>query len=126
LVALRLLLVDDYPPLRLLLRELLCPRGFEVAGEAGDGADAVQLLDHLACDVVIMDLNMPTMGGVEATTRIRAQHPRIHIVGFSSTDDPSAVEHLLQAGANAHFSKLDYDGLIDHLYGVRAARPQAG
>jgi CheY-like chemotaxis protein len=116
---LRVILADDHAPLRALLRELLGPRECVVVGEAEDGAQAVELVDELACDAVIMDLNMPVMNGLDATALIRARHPGVHIVAFTSSTEPEVVAGLLSAGADAHFSKLDYNGLIDHLVGVR-------
>jgi CheY-like chemotaxis protein len=115
----RVILADDHAPLRALLRELLGPRDCVVVGEAEDGARAVELVDEVPCDAVIMDLNMPVMNGLDATALIRARHPDLHIVAFTSSTEPEVVAALLSAGADAHFSKLDYNGLIDHLVGVR-------
>jgi CheY-like chemotaxis protein len=114
-VAFRVILADDYPPLRALLRELLPPRGIEIVGEAEDGRAAVDLVDRVPCDAVLMDLNMPVMNGVDATTAIRRGHPDLHVVAFTSSMEPGDVAALAAAGVDAHFSKLDYDGLIDHL-----------
>jgi CheY-like chemotaxis protein len=115
----RVILADDHAPLRALLRELLGPRDCVVVGEAEDGARAVELVDEIGCDAVIMDLNMPVMNGMEATSIIRARHPDVHIVAFTSSTEPEIVAGLLSAGADAHFSKLDYNGLIDHLVSLR-------
>ena len=112
---LRLVLVDDYQPLRQLLTELLTPRGIEVVGEAGEGSQALDVLERTPCDIVVMDLNMPGMNGLEATKRIAQRHPDVRIVAFTSTDDPPAIRSLLDAGAAEHFHKLDMDGLIDYL-----------
>jgi DNA-binding NarL/FixJ family response regulator len=111
----RIVLVDDYEPMRVLLRELLVPRGCEVVGEASDGEEAVDLVDRTPCDVVVMDLNMPRMDGAEATRRILAGHPDVEVVAFTSTDEGRDIARLLEAGATAHYQKLDHDGLIDHL-----------
>jgi DNA-binding NarL/FixJ family response regulator len=71
----RVLVVDDHHLLREALVELLDQAGFDVAGEAADGADAVALAKQLAPDVVLMDLRMPVMGGLDATRLIRDACP---------------------------------------------------
>jgi NarL family two-component system response regulator LiaR len=118
---LRVIVADDYPPLRSLLRELLGPRGIEIVAEAQDGREAVDAVDHTRCDVLIMDLNMPVMDGLEATRTVRRQHPELHVVAFTSSTDRETVDAFQAAGAHAHFSKLDYDGLIEHLVELRLA-----
>jgi DNA-binding NarL/FixJ family response regulator len=120
-VPLRVIVTDDYAPLRALLRELLAPREISVVAEAEDGEQALEVVDQVPCDVVVMDYNMPGINGVETTKRIRERHADLRIVAFTSSTEPHVVEGLLQAGAEAHFSKLDYDGLIDHLVELRLA-----
>jgi DNA-binding NarL/FixJ family response regulator len=120
-VPLRVILADDYAPLRALLRELLTPRDISVVAEAEDGEQAVEAVERVPCDVVIMDYNMPGINGVEATRRIRERHADLRVVAFTSSTEPHVIEGLVQAGAEAHFSKLDYDGLIDHLVELRLA-----
>ena len=71
----RLLVVDDHQMLREALVELLVQAGFDVAGEAADGADAVALAKQLEPDVVLMDLRMPVMGGLDATRLIKDACP---------------------------------------------------
>jgi DNA-binding NarL/FixJ family response regulator len=107
--------VDDYQPLRQLLTELLTPRGIEVVGEASEGGEALDVLEQTTCDIVVMDLNMPGMNGLDATKAIHERHPDVRVVAFTSTDDPPAVRSLLDAGAAEHFHKLDMDGLIEYL-----------
>ena len=97
--ALRILLVDDHAGVRRMFRELLEERPeLSVVGEAGDGFGAVANAHALRPDVVLMDVSMPAMDGVEATRRIRAELPSIQILGLSSharSDEPHAIE---QAG----------------------------
>src|SRR5207253_7230404 len=73
--SVRVLLVDDHDLFRTGLRNLLEEQQVEVVGEAGDGAQAVRLVRELAPDVVVMDLNMPGLGGVEATRQVTAVAP---------------------------------------------------
>ena len=85
---LRILLVDDFGPFREALRVLLgsCA-DFAVVGEAVDGHSAIEMACHLVLQVIVMDVEMPGMGGVEATRRIKRVHPSIHIIVVSSQDD---------------------------------------
>ena len=84
----RVLVADDHAMLREALVELLAQAGFEVAGEAADGADAVALAKQLEPDVVLMDLRMPVLGGLDATRLIRDACPATQVVlltAFEST-----------------------------------------
>jgi DNA-binding NarL/FixJ family response regulator len=76
----RVLLVDDHALFREGMVSLLGTRGIEVVGEASDGTEAVALTRELAPDVVLMDLTMPGMGGLEATRMIKAEHPEVRVV----------------------------------------------
>ena len=80
----RVLIVDDADPIRLLLRGMLgTADGVEVVGEAGDGAEAIELARRLRPDVVIMDVTMPVMDGVEATSVIVEELPEVRVLGLS-------------------------------------------
>jgi DNA-binding NarL/FixJ family response regulator len=107
--------VDDFEPIRVLLGELLGERGCAVVGEASDGDEAVALLADLACDLVIMDFQMPMVDGVTATERIVARDPGIKVVAFSSADDDVVARQFLDAGAVAYFSKADIDRLLHYV-----------
>src|SRR5258708_40202103 len=76
----RLLLADDHTMLREGLRRSMEVAGFEVVGEARDGGEAVALADSLRPDVVLMDVSMPVMDGVEATRQVHRAHPEIAVV----------------------------------------------
>src|SRR5258706_12996737 len=82
----RVLLVDDHDLFRTGLRNLLEEQGVEIVGEAGDGAQAVRLVRELAPDVVVMDLNMPGVTGVEATRQVTTAAPLTRVVVLTISD----------------------------------------
>src|SRR5687767_4173138 len=77
----------------------------EVVGEAGDGLEAIACVEALRPDVVVMDLSMPRMDGVEATRRISREHPRVRVVALTAHDDREHMEKLQQAGAAGYVVK---------------------
>jgi two-component system, NarL family, response regulator DesR len=83
-----------------------------VVGAAADGAEAVALVATLAPDVVLMDLCMPRMDGIEATMRIRAAHPSVRVVVVSGSDAPNEIARACAAGAAAYITK---DRIADEL-----------
>jgi DNA-binding NarL/FixJ family response regulator len=100
------LLVDDHPLVRSGLVTLIATTDdIEIVGEAGGGEQAVSLADELAPDVVLMDLSMPGMDGVEATRLILAAHPQIRVVVLTSFADESRVTDALAAGAVGYLLK---------------------
>ena len=102
----RVLLVDDQSLLRTGFRMILgAEPGLEVVGEAGDGQEAVALVAHLRPDVVLMDVRMPTMDGIEATRRITAAHDDVRVVVLTTFDLDEYVYGCLQAGASAFLLK---------------------
>ena len=117
--ALRLLLVDDHDLFRSGLRNLLEDNGLVVAGEAATGADALRLVRELAPDVVVMDLNMPGMSGVEATRQITALAPLTRVIVLTISDQDDDVLNAIVAGACGYLLK---DASIqDLIEGVAAA-----
>ncbi len=112
---LRILLVDDHEILRQGLRLLLGQRGgFDVVGEAGSGAEAVRAVEELQPDLVVMDVSMSDMDGIEATRRIKAKRPATRVIGLSMHVDQGTAERMRQAGAEAYLSKADLgERLID-------------
>jgi DNA-binding NarL/FixJ family response regulator len=102
----RLLLVDDHAILRDGLRALLSYYSeVEVVGEAEDGLQAIEAVERLAPDVVLMDIAMPGMNGLEATRRIRQSHPSTRILVLTQYDDPRYVLPFLQAGVAGYVVK---------------------
>jgi DNA-binding NarL/FixJ family response regulator len=117
---LRVLLVDDHDLFRTGLRNLLEGHGgLTVAGEAADGAEAVRLVRELAPDVVVMDLNMPTMSGVEATRHITALSPLTRVIVLSISEDNADVMDAIVAGACGYL--LKDSSIADVVSGIQAA-----
>jgi DNA-binding NarL/FixJ family response regulator len=117
--ALRVLLVDDHDLFRTGLRNLLEEQGVQVVAEAGSGAEAVRAVLELAPDVVIMDLNMPGMNGVEATRQIVAAAPLTRVLVLTISDQDADVMDAILAGACGYLMK---DASIEELLrGLRAA-----
>ena len=115
----RVLLVDDHDLFRTGLRNLLEERGVQIAGEAGQGADAVRLVRELAPDVVVMDLHMPGMTGVEATRQIASAAPLTRVVVLTISDQEEDVLDAIVAGACGYLLK---DASIQELIrGIQAA-----
>jgi DNA-binding NarL/FixJ family response regulator len=97
---LRLLLVDDQAMFREGLRLILGQQtDFEIAGEAGDGFAALEATRRIAPDVVLMDLRMPNLGGVEATRRIKAEAPEVKVIVLTTFEEDEEVFSALRAGA---------------------------
>ena len=102
----RVLLVDDHPIMRKGIRSVLeSYENIEVIGEASNGLEAVTLANDLTPSVIIMDVNMPRMDGVQATRLIKQSQPQITIIGLSVNDARSVQQALLQAGASAYVNK---------------------
>jgi DNA-binding NarL/FixJ family response regulator len=103
---LRVLLVDDQALFREGLRTLLSMRpDLEVAGEAANGEEALQQVRNLKPQVVLMDLRMPVLGGVEATRRVRAADPDCQVIVLTTFDDDEEVFDALRAGAAGYLLK---------------------
>ncbi|GAB1818902.1 response regulator [Herbidospora sp. RD11066] len=99
-MTVRVLLADDQPLIRTALRMVIADTpGLEVAGEAGTGAEAVRLAAELTPDVVVMDIRMPGMDGIEATRRITRASASAQVVVLTTFDDDANVYGALRAGA---------------------------
>lgn len=115
----RVCIVDDHPTFRAGLRALLEASGIEVAGEASNGADALDCAREQAPDVVLMDLSMPEVDGVAATRQIKRELPDLPVVVLTSFSDRARIFDALDAGAIGYLLKdADPDELIR---GIEAA-----
>jgi len=99
------MLADDHKMLREGLRRSMVERGFDVVGEARDGAEAVELANALRPDVILMDVSMPEIDGVEATRQIRERQPDVRIVMLTMHADQDVLADAIRAGANGYLVK---------------------
>ena len=117
----RLLLVDDHKLLRQGLRRAVEEAGFDVVGEAGDGEEAVRLAVELRPDLVLMDVTMPVLDGIEATRRLRQSAPEARVVILTMHGEEETVDRALRAGAVAYLLKdCSTDQVADTLRAVAA------
>jgi len=121
-MSLRILLADDHTIMRNGLRLLLERQSdFTVVGEASNGREAVELADLKTPDVIIMDVAMPMMNGIEATARITAASPKVAVIILSMHSDESYVLRALKAGARGYLLKDSAEGdLIAAVHAVAA------
>ena len=102
----RVVIVDDHPVFRFGLRTLLkADPMLSVVGEATNGQEAMLQADTLSPDVILMDLNMPGMNGIEAIGRILSDHPHVHILVLTMSDDDDLVFAAMRAGALGYLLK---------------------
>jgi CheY-like chemotaxis protein len=115
--SLRILIADDHPVARTGLRELFSRRPpLQVVGEACNGVEAIVQAVVLQPDVIVMDVSMRRMNGIEATREVHRTLPDIGIVGFSTHDDENTERLMREAGADAYFTKNEgTDRLLDYL-----------
>jgi two-component system, NarL family, response regulator DegU len=104
-VTIRLLLADDHRMLREGLRRSMVDEGFDVVGEAENGEEAVDLVAELHPDVVLMDVTMPEMDGVEATRRICAEPDAPRVVMLTMHADKEVLAEAIRAGASGYLTK---------------------
>jgi DNA-binding NarL/FixJ family response regulator len=105
-MTIRVLVADDHPVFRAgMLTVLADLPDVEVVGQAADGAEAIELAGSLRPDVVLMDLRMPGVGGLEATARIRVEHPTIAVVVLTMDFDDDSLFAALRAGARGYLLK---------------------
>ncbi len=102
----RVLVVDDHAVVREGIRGVLASTpGFDVVGEAGDGAEALKLAEEQRPDVVVLDLTMPGMSGLEATAALRRQSTNVRVLILSMHDHPEYVLQAVRAGAHGYVLK---------------------
>jgi DNA-binding NarL/FixJ family response regulator len=99
------MLADDHRMLREGLRRSMIDQGFDVVGEACDGDEAIRLADELRPEIILMDVTMPEVDGVEATRQIRLEHPEIRIVMLTMHADQEVLTSAIRAGASGYLVK---------------------
>lgn len=116
----RILLIDDHTLFRSGVKALLQRQAdFEVVGEASDGLEGVKLVEQVEADVVLLDLDMPSMNGREALEQIRETHPNLAVLMLTVSEDCEALGECLKLGARGYLlKKIDQDFL---LRSIRAA-----
>ncbi len=120
----RIVIADDHALFRDSLRSLLVARDIDVVGEARNGKEAIELAWKLKPDVVLMDLMMPEMDGLEATKRLAAELPEVKVIVLTASDDESNLFEAIKAGAKGYLLKdLEADRFFALLEGVAQGEP---
>ena len=101
----RILLVDDAKIIRFMLTRILTAEGYQIAGEASNGFEAIEEYKRLQPDLVTMDITMPEMSGIEAVRAIKAYDPEAKIIICSALGQKALIEEALEAGAENYIIK---------------------
>ena len=120
--AIRILIVDDHPPMRMGLAALIKSQpGMDVVAEASDGEEAIEVYDDVLPDIVLMDLRMPGIGGVEAILAIRKKHPEARVIVLSTYDLDEDIHRAIQSGAQSYLLKdMPSEEIASTIHGVFA------
>jgi two-component system response regulator NreC len=120
-LGIRIILVDDHGIIRQGLRSLLeCQPDIEVIGEADDGRSAIELVRELQPDIVITDVTMPNLNGIDTTRQITSLFPQVKVIGLSGHSNNSFIIGMLKAGASAYVLKQClFDELLEAIEMVR-------
>ena len=109
------MLADDHPLVRKALRDVLEKQAdFEIVAEAGDGEEAIKIATELVPDVVLMDITMPKLNGIEATRQIKAKCPNIAVLVLTVHDDSEHILGILEAGAGGYLTKRVFGEEVIH------------
>lgn len=115
----RILVVDDHPLTREALSALLAQHGFDVAGEAAGGEEAVELARELQPDIVLLDLSMPGLSGFEALPLVRAAAPEAEVVVLTASEDDASLLQAIRSGAAGYLLKSEPpERIVEFLRGV--------
>ncbi len=120
MTPIRVLLADDHPVVRTGIRNLLSKSAdIEVVGEASNGAEALQLVEELTPDVLLLDMEMPGLKGVEVAQRLHTNDTNVKILALSAYDDKQYILELLESGAAGYLTKEEApETIIDAIRGV--------
>jgi len=108
----RLLIVDDHPLVREGIRQALTVEGFTVLADVGSAEEALTVLRTAPPDLVVMDITLPGMSGIEATEQIRRAHPAVRVLVLSVHDHPEYVLESVRAGASGYLRKDSMPGAL--------------
>ncbi len=103
--AVRIVVADDHVMLREGLRRSLTTQGYDVVAEANDGREAMELAERLTPDIVLMDVTMPVLDGIEATRRLREKVPAVRVLMLTMHADPAMATSAKEAGAHGYLVK---------------------
>src|SRR5690625_3773338 len=117
-----IILIDDHKLFREGIKKILdFEPNLRVIAEGNDGNDAIRLMEEHDPDIILMDINMPEMNGVEATSKLIEQYPDAHVIILSIHDDESYVTHALKTGARGYLLKeMDSNSLIEAIHVVHS------
>lgn len=102
----RLIITDDHPIIRDGIKTILADaKDIQLIGCASDGAELMDLLERQEADVILMDINMPGINGIEATKLVKSKHPHIKILSFSQYDEKRFIRQMMKYGANGYLLK---------------------
>ena len=123
--GIRVLSVDDHEIMRGGIKYLLLAiDDIELVGEASSGAQAIQLCETLHPDVILMDMRMPGLDGVQTTRRISEDYPQIRILALTSFEDEETIQQVMQAGAIGYLQKgISIDELASAIRAAQAGKP---
>lgn len=100
------MIVDDHPVFREGLRNVLVAHDdLCIVGEATDGPEAIERVQELLPDIVLMDINLPTLNGLQATRKLKVLCPQVHVIMLTAYDDVEQIYHAIRAGASAYYAK---------------------
>lgn len=119
----RVLFVDDHEMIRQGLISMIADQpDIRILGEAANGKEALEMVRRLKPDVVVMDVSMPVMDGIEATRRIRDESSGVRVIGLSMYEDEKVAQRMLKAGAEAFITKTASSvELLKAIYGMEKA-----